>query len=600
MLRDIRKNKIFSRRTMILGAGQAALGGVLMMRLGYLQLWKHKKYSIQADSNRIKPVIRPAPRGTIFDRYGEKLTSNESNFRLLVYLDRKKNSEKAVEQLAKIISLSEKEKEVFLSKIRNARRKSVVSLVDNLGYDDLARIETYSHDLPGISIESGTIRRYPYPYETAHFLGYVSLPSESEADNKQQTLFLHPDFRVGKSGLERSFDESLRGKYGVKYMEVDVHEVPIRTLSKDPTKEGSRINTTIDLELQKFAVQKVKDLVASTVVMDVKTGEVLSYVSSPSFDPNKFVEGVSREYWKELIEDPRKPLNNKPIAAIYPPGSTFKTMVAIAALEEKFNPEERVYCDGSYRLGRRNFHCWKEGGHGSLNMSDALKNSCNIYFFHVSNQIGYDKISEVSRRFGYGEKIDVSLYGANSGLIPSPEWKQNVLKEPWVGGDTLNASIGQGNVLATPLQMALVTARIANGGVPIQPYLVRNRNIYTQFDALKKSPLVKAEHLKIISEGMSRVMNEKGGTAFYKRIRKKGYEMSGKTGTSQVISKRERDMTAAEKKSSANHAIFVGFAPNHDPKYAVSVVVEHGGSGSRVAAPIGRDLLMKVQGLKVS
>jgi penicillin-binding protein 2 len=598
MLRDIRKNRIFSRRSMVIGAAQGALGSVLLMRLGYLQVWKHKEFSIQADSNRIKPIIKPAGRGIVFDRYGIPLTKNESNFRLLFYIDRKRGSVETIEKLAQILSLSQEEKESFFAKIENAKRKKVISLIDNLGYDDLARIETFSHDLPGISIESGTIRRYPYPDETAHFLGYVSLPSEKEIDDNEQALFLHPDFRIGKAGIERSFDEALRGKYGVKYVEVDVHEVPIRNLSKEPSKEGSRINLTIDFELQKFTTQRIKDVVASVVVMDVKTGEILTYASSPSFDPNKFVEGVSKDYWKELNDDIRKPLNNKVISAIYPPGSTFKPIVALAALESGINPENRVFCDGSFRLGRRNFHCWKEGGHGSMNMSDAIKHSCNSYFFAVSNQIGFAKIAEVAKRFGYGEKLDISLYGAASGLIPTPEWKEKVLKTPWVGGDTLNAAIGQGNVLATPLQMALVVARIANGGIPIKPYLVRNRNIYRQFDQLKNSSIVKEPHLKIIKEGMRRVMNEEGGTAAWQRIWEKGFEMSGKTGTSQVISKREKEMTSEEKRLSANHAIFVGFAPSHDPKYAISVVVEHGKSGSGAAAPIARDVLATVQGIK--
>jgi penicillin-binding protein 2 len=598
MLRDIRKNRIFSRRSMILGTAQGALGSILMLRLGYLQLWQHKKYLIQAESNRIKPLIRPAPRGTVFDRYGTKLTKNDNNFRLLFYLDRKRNAEETFEKLAKIIFLSAAEKEIFLNKVKNAKRKTVVSLIDNLGYDDLARIETFSHNLPGISIESGIIRRYPYPNETAHFLGYVSLPAEDEIDDNNQALFLHPDFRIGKTGIEKSFDEILRGKYGVQYMEVDVHETPIRMLSKDAAVEGSRINLTIDFELQKFVTERIKDVVASVVVMDVKTGEILSCASSPSFDPNKFVEGVSKEYWDELNNDPRKPLNNKSITAIYPPGSTFKPMVALAALESGINPASRVYCDGSYYLGRRVFHCLKKEGHGSVNMSDAIMHSCNVYFFAVANQIGFERIADVANRFGYGKKVDISLYGSKSGLIPSQEWKRKVLNQPWVGGDTLNAAIGQGSVLATPIQMALVCARIANGGIPIKPYLVRNRNIYRQFNELKKSPIVKEAYLKVIQEGMNRVMNEEGGTAYYRRIYQKGYEMAGKTGTSQVISKRDSEMSLAERKASADHAIFMGYAPVHDPKYAISVVVEHGRSGSGAAAPIGRDVMMMVQGMK--
>jgi penicillin-binding protein 2 len=597
MLRDIRKNKIFNRRAMILGIGQSALSGILILRLGYLQLWKHDDYKNQSDSNRIKPVINPAGRGTIFDRYGLPLTRNESNFRLLLYLDKKTDTTKAIEKICEILGCSEEVKTSFYLKLKNAKRKNVISLIDNLGWDDLARIETNFHLLPGVSIESGVIRKYPYPFETAHFLGYVSLPAEKEIEENEQNLFMHPDFRIGKFGIEKTFDSALRGKYGVKYIEVNVHEVPLRTLSIKQPLEGSRINLTIDFSLQKFVTERIKNDVASVVVMDVKTGEILSYASSPTFDPNNFVEGVSREYWKQLNEDIRKPLNNKPISALYPPGSTYKLMVAIAALESGFNPANRIYCNGTYQLGKRTFHCWQEKGHGSLDLVGAIMHSCNTYFYTIANQIGYEKFTEISRRFGFGEKFDISLYGAKAGTVPSDEWKRKVFNQPWVKGDTLNTAIGQGNVLSTPLQLAVVASRIANGGVPIKPYLVRNSNIFKQYDALKNEPIVDKKYLKLIHEGMRRVVNEPGGTAYGKRIAVQGFEMAGKTGTSQVISKREKEMSKSESENNANHAIFIGYAPVHDPKYAVSVVVEHGKSGSMAAAPIAKDILVEAQGL---
>ena len=597
MLRDIRKNKIFNRRVLLVGAAQSVLATALVTRLAYLQLFKHGEYSIQSDSNRIKPMINPAPRGVVLDRFDVPLTKNEGNYRLLLYYENKKNTDDLIEKLHAILDLTAEQKNLFLTKIKNARRKSIISLMDNLAWDDLARIESSSHLLPGVSIESGIIRHYPYPSETAHFLGYASLPSEKEIDSNEQGLFMHPDFRIGKSGVERTFDEALRGKYGVKYVEVNAHESPIRTLSITPATDGSKLHLTIDLRLQKFVTERIKNEVASTVVMDVKTGEILAYASSPSFDPNNFVEGVSKQYWQELNNDPRKPLTNKPIAALYPPGSTFKLMVALAALENGVNPHTRVHCSGHYQLGRRAFHCWKEGGHGSMDFIDAIKNSCNVYFFTMGNQIGAEKFTEMATRFGYGEKFDISLYGAKFGNVPTDAWKRQVFKTPWVGGDTLNTAIGQGFVLATPLQMALVTSRIANGGVPIKPYLVRNHNIAEQYDELKSKPVVPQGNLRMIQEGMRRVMNEAGGTAYAKRIDVKGFEMAGKTGTSQVISKRANEMSKAETaiNENQNHAIFVGFAPVHDPKYAISVVVEHGGSGSGTAAPIGKDVMIEVQ-----
>jgi len=599
MLRDIRKNKVFNRRALFVGAAQSFLATALVTRLSYLQILKHQEYSNQSDSNRIKPLINPAPRGIVVDRNNISLTRNESNYRLLLYFEGKKDTDVLVEKLAQILSLSSEDKNIFLTKIKNARRKSIISLLDNLAWDDLARIEANSYLLPGISIESGIIRRYPFPFETAHFLGYASLPSEKEIDSNEQNLFMHPDFRVGKAGIERSFDEALRGKYGVKYVEVNAHEIPVRTLSVKPAVEGSKIHLTIDFRLQKFVTERIKDVVASVVVMNVRTGEILAYASSPSFNSNNFVEGVSREYWRELNTDPKKPLNNKPVAALYPPGSTFKLMVALTALEAGINPKTRVHCNGHYQYGKRAFHCWKEGGHGSLDMTDAIMHSCNTYFFTMGNQIGIEKLANMAKKFGYGEKFDISLYGAKAGNVPSDEWKRQVFKTPWVGGDTLNTAIGQGFVLATPLQMALVTARIANGGIPIRPYLVRNHNVFKQYDNLRSDPLVKADYLALIQEGMNRVMNTPGGTAYAKRIDVKGFELAGKTGTSQVISKREDEMSKAEvaNNTNQNHAIFVGFAPVGDPKYAISVVVEHGKSGSAAAAPIGKDVMLEVQNI---
>jgi penicillin-binding protein 2 len=272
-------------------------------------------------------------------------------------------------------------------------------------------------------------------------------------------------------------------------------------------------------------------------------------------------------------------------------------MVALAGLESGFNPATKVHCNGFYQMGRRVFRCWKEGGHGTLDLVGGIMNSCNVYFYTLANQIGYKKFTEMAKRFGYGEKVDISLHGSKAGLVPSDEWKRKVFNQPWVKGDTLNTAIGQGNVLSTPLQLAVVVSRIANGGVPIKPYLVRNSNIFKQYDALKNEPIVNRNFLKLVQEGMRKVVNEPGGTAYGKKILTQGFEMAGKTGTSQVISKREKEMTKAESENNANHAIFIGYAPVHDPKYAISVVVEHGKSGSMAAAPIAKDVLTEVQGL---
>jgi len=590
VLRDFRKNRVFNRRALLVGLAQGSLAGALVMRLGYLQLAKHKDYAIQSDSNRIKPAINPSPRGIIYDRNGVALTQNDSSYRLLIYLDRKTDKEGLVDKLAEVLDLSAVKKQSFLKKIQNAKRKRVISLVDHLDWDDLARIESNSYALGGVRIESGIIRQYPYPEETAHIVGYASSPSESEMEYSQSNLFMHPDFRVGKSGLEKSYDESLRGKYGVSYIEVNALDVPLRVLSKDKFTRGRPLNLTIDLELQKFITNRIKDLSASVVVLEINSGEILAYVSSPSFNPNNFVEGVSQEYWQKVSQDDRKPLHNKPISALYPPGSTFKTMVALAALENGIKPERILKCPGYYNLGRRRFHCWKEGGHGSVNLNHAIAQSCNTYFYSLAHQLGDVAIQEVAKKFGYGQHFDIGLPGFKNGILPDENWKSKNNRGVWVGGDTLNLAIGQGYLLVNPLQMAVAVGRIANGGYNIDPYLVKGNSKKNNNFNLGISD----KSINFVKQAMSDVVNSKRGTAYWARTRLKEFEMAGKTGTSQVISKRESEMTEAENKKNANHAIFTGFGPTSKPKYSISVVVEHGGSGSSAAAPIASDVFKKI------
>ncbi len=590
MLRDIRKNKIFNRRTLIIGSCHAFLSGLLLSRLSYLQIFKYKDYAMQSDSNRIKTITIPAPRGNLYDRNGIALTENRNSYRLLLYLDKKREFNNIVDRIVKILSLDDSNKELFLNRIKRSNRKSIISLINNLHWDDLARIESNRYNLPDVSIESGVIRTYKYPEATAHFLGYVSLPAENEIEDKEESLYMHPDFRIGKSGLEKYYDKRLRGYYGIKNVEVNVKDIPIRTLSQNNPKAGIDINTTIDFELQNFVYNRIKGIIASVVVMDVDNGEILSYNSSPSFDTNNFVEGASVEFWQRISSDPNLPLNNRPISAIYPPGSTFKIMVALAALEAGYDPEIKYRCQGYYKSGNRKFYCWQRDGHGILNMSDAIKHSCNTYFFEVANKIGYKKFAAMARKFGYGQILDLDLQGENSGNIPDFDWKKNVIGTNWVGGDTLNAAIGQGFLLATPMQMVVATAAIANGGFFIKPTFVKKEIISTA-----KSKIVSnANNIDFVKNGMFRVVNEQGGTAFYQRLRDDKFKVAGKTGTSQVTSRKKGDEENKDSKYN-NHAIFVGFAPYENPKYAISVVVEHGGSGSSIAAPIAMDIMRYIR-----
>lgn len=595
MIKDFRKNKVFNRRIAIIGGLQAGLISTLVIRLGYLQIAQYDEYTAKSDGNRIRSFVRPAPRGIILDRNSNPLTNNKRNYRLLLYTENKTYIKKNIEILSKILNLSNEDHRIITGRVKNARKKSIVSLIDNLAWDDLSRIESNYHRLKGVAIEEGVLRFYSLSFEAAHLVGYVSSPSEREGDGQYQNLFLHPDFKIGKIGIEKTFDEILRGKFGIQYVEVNAFGIPIRTLSTKNSTQGNNINLTIDADLQQFISNRVKDLAASVVVMDIKTGEIIAMVSNPSFDSNRFIEGVSKEYWQELIDDPQKPMNNKPISAVYPPGSTFKLMVAIAALENSISPDKKVFCNGSYQLGNRKFHCWKNGGHGNVNMSDAIKHSCNVYFFDIANQIGIDNITQVAQKFGYGESFDIGLYGVKSGNLPSEEWKQKIFNQPLVGGDTLNTAIGQGFVLASALQMVVATSRLVNGGIPIVPYLVKNSNTNNQYQDLQNRPLTAKSNIDLVVEGMRRVVNEEGGTAYGKRITKKGFEMIGKTGTSQVISKREDDMSQEEIDNNQNHAIFVGAVPINSFKYAIAVVIENGGSGSSTAAPIGKDVMLEWQ-----
>lgn len=586
MLRDIRKNRIFNRRALIVGLAQGSLASILMMRLGYLQLIKHNEYSIQSDSNRIKPEINPAPRGIIYDRNNVALTKNDSNYRLLLYLGRRIKRDKVVNKLIEVLDLNDKDKEIIINKVKNAKRKTVISLFNSLDWIDLAKVESNSYALPGVRIESGIIRSYPYPKQTSHIVGYVASPSEKEIESSESRLFLHPDFRIGKFGLEKTYDEYLRGVYGVSYVEVNSLDLPIKTLSVDKAKKGNSLNLTIDIRLQEFITNRLKGLSASVVVMDVNNGEVLGYVSAPQFNPNFFVEGVSSKYWQEVSTDKKRPLHNKPISALYPPGSTFKLMVALAALENGFDPNRSINCHGFYKFGRRRFHCWKKEGHGKLNLFQAIEKSCNVYFYHLAKQLGYKKIVEVASKFGYGQDMKLGLAGFKSGILPDQDWKLRNKKGIWVGGDNLNLGIGQGYLLVNPLQMAVASAKIANGGFAVSPRIVKSRNIIQKGYDLG----FKKENIDFIKRAMRGVVNNKEGTAYWSRTRIKDFVLAGKTGTSQVVSKRESEMTELENKLNANHAIFSGFAPFDDPKYAISVVVEHGGSGSASAAPIARDV----------
>ena len=602
MYKDSSRFKSFSRRVAFLGGGKVLLLSLLAGRMYQLQVIESDKYKTLADENRINLRLLPPPRGTIVDRYGRALAVNQENYRVTLVAEQVNDINTMLDTLSGIISLEDYERHRILREVRRRRGFVPVTVRENLDWRDVSRIEVNAPDLPGLSIEVGQSRQYPFAEDFAHVLGYVSAVSEKEVTG--DPLLELPGFKVGKNGVERVFDLNLRGKAGNTRVEVNAVGRVIRELSRQEGQPGVDLRLTIDRDLQKLAADRLKEeKSASAVILDVHNGDVLALSSVPGFDPNEFVTGLSSKTWRRLINDPYAPLTNKAISGLYAPGSTFKMVVALAALEARIvAPDHRVFCRGHTQLGNARFHCWKRHGHGWQDMYDAHQNSCDVYFYDIANRIGIDRIAAMATRFGLGTKTGIELPSEKGGVIPTRAWKKALIGTAWQQGETLISGIGQGFILTTPLQLAVMTARIANGGKAVLPRLIRAAEV----DGKEEEPVFKdlgisKRSLDVVREGMLRVTNVQQGTAYRARISEEGMEMSGKTGTAQVrrISKAERDTWVLKNHErpwrERDHALFVGYAPSDNPRYAVSVIVEHGGGGSKVAAPIARDLLLATQ-----
>ena len=599
---DSTRYKMFSRRAAILGGGKAILLSVLAGRMYQLQVLESDRYKLLAEENRINMRLLPPPRGRILDRAGLLLAGNRENFRAVLIAERTSDVEKTLDELSELIPLDDTDRRRILREIKHRRSFVPITIRENLNWGEVSKIEVHAPDLPGIVIDAGQSREYPYGSHAAHVLGYVS--AVSEEDQVGDPLLELPGFRIGKSGVEKHHDVKLRGKAGNSQLEVNALGRIIRELSRQEGQPGDDVGLTLDLGLQKFTVEKLTDKrSAAAVVMDVNTGAVIAMASVPGYDPNVFNIGLSQTDWNSIVRDPHTPLTNKAISGHYAPGSTFKMMVALAALEHRVIPPKTIlFCRGHVVLGNARFHCWKKNGHGWLDMKEAIEQSCDSYFYEISKRLGVDNIAEMARRFGLGQTTGVDLPGEKPGLIPTAAWKRQAIGEPWQGGETLNTGIGQGFVLTTPLQLAVMTARIASGR-QIKPHLVRS---IISGGVARTIPVVKAPPLKIsdsalhlMKASMSGVLNAPRGTARASKIKKKGWEMAGKTGTAQVkrITKHERDTRVLKSKErpwkDRDHALFVAYAPVERPRYAVAIVVEHGGGGSAVAAPIARDIMLE-------
>ncbi len=603
MDRDSERYRSLTRRALVLGGVKAALFAALGGRMYYLQVTESERYAMLAEENRINIRLLAPSRGQIVDRFGVPLAVNDQNFRVALVAEQAGDVAAILDRLAGIVPLTEADRRRVLRDVSRRRAFVPVTVTDNLTWPQVARVEVNAPELPGLSIEVGELRRYPRPEATAHVVGYVGAVSEAELTG--DPVLTLPGFRIGKSGIERRHEEALRGDAGTSQVEVNAVGRIIRELSHDEGTPGADVQLTLDIGLQEFVQQRLaSEHSAAAVIMDAVTGEVFAMASTPTFDPNLFTSGISAADWNRLLNDPYHPLNNKALTGQYAPGSTFKMVVALAALESGLiAPHHTVYCPGFMTLGNHRFHCWRRGGHGHMNLVEALTQSCDVFFYDVSRRIGIDRIADMALRFGIGREVGIDLPGERPGLMPTRGWKEANLGAPWQPGETLIASIGQGYVLSTPLQLAVMAARIANGGRAVRPHLTLRVGEPDAPPVPAEAPDlgISERSLAFVKEGMIRVTTSPGGTARWAQIPEEGMEMAGKTGTSQV-----RRITAAERATGIvpnhlrpwrerDHALFVAYAPIHAPRYACSVIVEHGGGGSRVAAPIARDILHECQ-----
>lgn len=608
MDRETERYRHLARRTLMLGGLKLALFGGLGARMYYLQVTEGERFRVLADDNRISVRLIAPSRGEVLDRFGVPLAVNIQNFQVVLVPEQAGNVEAVLARLSEIVPLTDHDLRRVQRDMARLRRFMPITVRENLTWDQVAQLEVNAPELPGLSIEVGELRHYPHGYATAHTLGYVGAVSESDLTG--DPVLTLPGFRIGKTGAERQLETELRGLAGTSHVEVNAVGRVIRELRREEDTFGREVRMTLDIGLQNYVQTRLaEEHSASAVVMDVHNGEVYALASSPSYDPNLFTAGISSNNWNALLNDQFAPLTNKAISGQYPPGSTFKMVVALAALEEGLIGENhRVFCTGHIELGNHRFHCWKRGGHGRVDLVAALAESCDVFFYDVARRLGIQKLAEVARRMGFGVPVGIDLPGERPGLMPDRDWKQRTMNQPWLPGETLIAGIGQGYVLATPLQIATMTARLVNGGKAVVPRMTLSVGPRPTVDASDLLPQSSFEslgfsdrHLRLIFEGMVQVTTGPRGTARSSRIGVDELEMGGKTGTSQV-----RRISAAERASGIvrqedrpwrdrHHALFCGFAPIHAPRYAMAVVVEHGGGGSSTAAPIARDILIETQ-----
>lgn len=595
MVRDKSLENNMTRRAFFLGISQAALSSVLLSRLYYLQIIERKKYLTLAEDNRISFRFLPPKRGLILDRFSEPLATNKKFFRLVLIPEGVQCLSSSIDKIKDIIKKPDKPWEEIIKESQKKPKFFPTVIKEDLTWYQVAKLEMMAVGIPGLYVEETWQRLYPYAGSTSHLMGYVGVPSDKAIKQQKyrNSFWKHPDARVGKSGLEITYNDDLMGLPGARHVEVNARGRIVRELKREKPIHGKNLVTTLDARLQEKILELLKPYKSgSVVVIDVQTGAVRAMVSTPTFDANAFTLGIDNATWKSLMEDEHQPLINKAIQGLYSPASTFKMVTALAGLQhDVVSPSISFFCPGYTKLGNHKYHCWKKGGHGTVDLKKAIAQSCDVYFYEIGKRLSIDQLAHTASLLGFGHKTGLDLPGEKDGLMPTRSWKTRIKKQPWVGGDTVNASIGQGYVLSTPVQLAVMMARLCSGKA-IKPYFIEDN--FRPADFLKG---LDPKHLRLVLEGMNAVVNEQGGTGSRHKLPWPDWKMGGKTGTSQV-----RRITLEERRHGViknihlpwkyrDHALFVGYAPVDKPKFALSIVVEHAGFGGAVAGPMANNIM---------
>ncbi|MFN3475633.1 MAG: penicillin-binding protein 2 [Blastomonas sp.] len=573
-------NMTFNRRTALIGGAQALIGVTLASRMAYVSVVENERYKMLSESNRVNLTLIPPRRGWIIDRNGKPLANNKADFRVDLIPQRVRDVDATIGQLRDILKMEPDKVEDLRAAMKDARGLQPVPVASGLSYEDFASLSVRLPDLPGVAPQRGFSRQYPTGAAVGHLLGYVGIVNAEEYEKNKNPLLITPGFKIGKDGLEQYFEPQLQGKPGARKVEVTARGKIVRELGVQEDVPGKPLQLTIDGGLQEYIARRLGRESGAAVVIDCQTGGILAFSSMPCFDPNSFSDGIGRLEYAMLSQDERVPLLNKATRGLYPPGSTLKPMAAIACLQNGVDPDETVNCPGGYRLGNRFYNCL--GRHGPVNMTRAIEKSCNTYFYAQAHRLGYDKIAMVARELGLGEDFDLAGANQRYGTVPDSEWKLRKYKQAWTASDSLNAVIGQGYVIVNPLQLAVMTARIASGR-KLYPHFIPDGKVAP---TLPYSP----EHLAIAQLGMAQVVSQ--GTAARSRLPLEGIAMAGKTGTAQV-----RGLGSGTRGGAGvpwkyrDHGLFICFAPVEKPLYAAAVVIEHGLGGSRAAAPVAKDFL---------